>query len=56
MESQQPQQTSEVDKIRLTVKSSAGSVQGDDTVHFKVKRSTRLQKLMEAYCQRVNLN
>ena len=41
-------------KIKLKVKAS-NSVSNDDTIHFKVKKTTKLEKLMEAYCNRAGL-
>eukprot|EP00389_Voromonas_pontica_P016946 GDKH01026528.1.p1 GENE.GDKH01026528.1~~GDKH01026528.1.p1 ORF type:complete len:90 (+),score=33.97 GDKH01026528.1:133-402(+) len=36
------------DHLNLKVKSADGQ-----EVHFRIKRSTRLEKLMQAYCQRL---
>ncbi len=36
-------------RVKLKVKASNASA-ADDLVHFKVKITTKLEKLMEAYC------
>ena len=43
------------EKIKIKVKSSTTHVQSEDIIHFKVKKTTKLSKLMEAWCQRQGL-
>ncbi|TNV75559.1 hypothetical protein FGO68_gene15588 [Halteria grandinella] len=45
----------QTDKIKIKVKSATSHISQEDTIHFKVKKTTKLDKLMEAYCQRVGL-